>query len=84
MHRISGTIQEAKNSEREAEIESLIEKIDADLYTEKIKTNKTPTKEDLIKIIEENNYGTVNSDQNSFTSKEGEYIIQFSEIIGWE
>ena len=84
MLQISGSIQEAKDSKQEAEIESLIEKIDADLYTEKIKTGETPTRSKLIEIIENNDYGTVNEDGYRFTSKVGNYVIQFSEIIGWE
>ena len=83
MLQISGTIQEAKDSKQEAEIESLIEKIDADLYSEKIKTGETPTRSKLIEIIN-NSYGTVNEDGYSFTSKDGNYVIQFEDITGWK
>ena len=66
-----------------AERESIIEKIEADLYTEKTKTGKTPSKNDLKELIKEKDFGTVNED-DSFTSKIGNYKIEFEEIEGWE
>ena len=74
---IDKTNQEAMSAKRE----SIIEKIEADLYTEKVKTGKKPNKEKLKQIIKD--YGTINNDADSFTTSDG-IEIQFNEIVGWE
>ena len=78
-----GIINEAKTTTQNAQRESIIEKIEADLYNEKIKTGNIPSKNNLKQLIEEKNYGTIN-DENSFTTKVGNYKIEFNEIQGWE
>lgn len=77
-----GIVKEAESSSAEAEKESIIEKIEADLYNEKIKTGKKPTKSELKKIIEENGYSETLA-EDSFTSKGGKYTINYDEILGW-
>ena len=51
-----GLINQARTNSENAQKESIIEKIEADLLKEKTKTGNTPSKEDLKKIIEENGY----------------------------
>lgn len=78
-----GILKEAESSSAEVERESIIEKIEADLYNEKIKTGEKPTKAELKRIIETNGYSdSINED--SFTSKDGKYTINYDEILGWE
>lgn len=79
----NGVIKQSNETKQSAERESIIEKIEADLYTEKTKTGKTPSKNDLKELIKEKDFGTVNED-DSFTSKIGNYKIEFEEIEGWE
>ena len=80
-----GIIAQTKNSKKEAEIEGIIEKIEAELYEEKVKTGKIPNKDTLISVIEreEDGFGKVREDNESFVSTLGSYIINFSEIKGW-
>ena len=79
-----GLINEATNTSSEAQKESIIEKIEADLLNEKTKTGKTPTKDELKAIIEENGYNEGTLGDNSFVTKDGGYTINYDEIIGWE
>ena len=81
-----GPIKETYETTDAAQRESILEKIEADLYSEKVKTGKTPTEQELIKLIEEKDYGTVSEEngEHILTTKDGEYKIAFSEIIGWE
>lgn len=78
-----GLINEANQNSEVAQKESIIEKIEADLYSEKIITGKIPTKEKLTEIA--GKYGTVEDDSITVTD-EGEelYTINFSEILGWK
>lgn len=78
---VDGIIQNARESNDQAQKSSLIQKIQADLYTEQVKTGRTPNKDKLIEIINEK-YGTV--DGENFISKEGNYTIALTEILGWE
>ena len=78
-----GIVKQAESSSAEAEKESIIEKIEADLYNEKIKTGTKPTKSELKKIIETNGYSETLA-EDSFTSKGGKYTINYDEILGWE
>ena len=51
-----GTISQTHQATADAQKQSIVEKIQADLLTEKTKTGKTPTKSELINIIKENGY----------------------------
>ena len=78
-----GTIKHTRETSQSAQRESIIQKIEADLYNEKVKTGKQQTKEDLKSLIEEKEYASsVNEDE--FITKEGNYTIQYTEIIGWK
>ncbi len=77
-------IRESKEQAAQAERESIIEKIEADLLTEKTKTGKVPSKTNLKEIIQEKGYNKGELGEDSFITKEGEYEIQYSEILGWE
>ena len=79
-----GIINQATDNSQEAQKQSIIDKIQAELLKEKTKTGNTPSKDDLKSIIQENglNEGTLGED--SFVVKDGEYTIEYSEIIGWE
>ena len=55
----------------------------ADLLNLKTKTGETPTKNDLINIIKENDYAKDEPGEDSFISKDGEYKISYQEISGW-
>ena len=78
-----GLINEATENSYKAQKESIIEKLEADLYSEKIKTGTTPLKAKLIELA--NTYGTVEGNEIIVTD-EGEeaYRINFSEITGWK
>lgn len=78
------TINQATDTTENAQRESIIEKIEADLLQEKIKTGNMPTKEDLKTLIQENGYNKGNLEENSFITKDGEYTIYYEEIIGWQ
>ena len=77
----NGIIVQTKERGAQAQRQSIIEKIEADLYEEKVKTGKTPDKSKLIEIITKN-YGAVQGE--SFTSNDGNYTIELSEILGWK
>ena len=77
-------IRNAKEESYNAERESIIEKIESDLYSEKVKTGDTPTKANLKEIIQENGYNDGELGEDSFVTKDGGYEIQYSEIVGWE
>lgn len=76
-----GVLKQAQENKTQAERESIIEKIEADLYNEKVKIGKIPSKEKLIEIINKS-YGTIHDE--SFTTKQGNYTIELTEIIGWQ
>ncbi len=78
-----GIVKQAETSSAEAEKESIIEKIEADLYNEKIKKGKKPTKSELKQMIEAKGYSDTLA-EDSFTSKGGKYTINYDEISGWE
>lgn len=79
-----GIINQARDNSSEAQRESIIGKIEADLFKEKTKTGNTPSKEDLKKIIEENGYNEGPLGEYSFVTKDGGHTINYDEIIGWE
>ena len=60
--------------------QSIIEKIEADLYSEKTITGKIPNESKLIEIAEK--YGDVDETNQKITI-EGKYEISFTEIEGW-
>ncbi len=77
----NGIIVQTKERGSQAQMQSIIEKIEADLYEEKVKTGKTPNKSKLIEIITKN-YGTVQGE--SFIINDSDYTVPLSEIAGWE
>lgn len=80
----NGVIEQSSKTAQDAQRESIIEKIEADLYTEKTKTGKEQSKDDLKSIIEGNGYGVINEDNDSFTSENGNYNIKFNDVQGWK
>ena len=79
-----GIIQEARENSEATQKESIIEKLEADLLKEKMMTGNTPTKDDLKRIIQENEYNEGTLGDDSFSVKDGEYSISYSEIVGWQ
>ena len=77
------TINQTTDTTESAQRESIIEKIEADLLQEKMKTGNMPTKDDLKTIIQENGYNEGTLEEDSFITKDGGYTIYYSEIIGW-
>lgn len=77
----NGIIDQTKQTKLNAERESIIEKIEADLYNEKVKTGEVPNRLKLTEIINQT-YGTVNGE--NFVSSQGNYTIALSEILGWQ
>ena len=76
-----GLIGEANQNSESAQKESIIEKIEADLYSEKTITGKIPNETNLIEIAEK--YGTVYKTNKKITITGANYEINFSEIEGW-
>lgn len=79
-----GLIKQARTNSENVQRESIIEKIEADLFKEKTKTGNTPSKEKLKEIIQENEYNEGDLGEDSFVTKDGEYTINYNEIVGWE
>ena len=79
-----GLINQARTNSENAQRESIIEKIEADLFKEKTKTGNTPSKEKLKEIIQENEYNEGDLGEDSFVTKDGGYTINYNEIVGWE
>ncbi len=79
----NGTVNEARKANNQAEKESIIEKIEADIYTEKVKKGRNLTKSEVEAII--GTFGTINQQdkQLKVKTKDYEYTISFDEIIGW-
>ena len=77
------TINQTTETSENAQRESIIEKIEADLLQEKMKTGNMPTKDDLKTIIQENGYNEGTLEEDSFITKDGGYKIEYNEIIGW-
>lgn len=74
-------ITEAKEGNSQAQKESILEQIEADLYTEKIKKGKNITKSEAEAII--SNFGEIDQTTKKLTTTDGGYEIALSEIIGW-
>ena len=79
----NGIVDEARKANNQAEKESIIEKIEADIYTEKVKKGRNLTKSEVEAII--GTFGTINQQdkQLKVKTKDYEYTISFDEIIGW-
>ena len=75
-----GLINEANQNSQSAQKETLIQKIEADLYSEKTITGKIPTKEKLKEIA--GKYGTVEDEKIKI--QDADYEISISEIEGWK
>ena len=79
-----GIINQARTNSENAQKESIIEKIEADLLKEQTKTGDIPSKDKLKEIIQENEYNEGSLGEDSFVTKDGGYTINYDEIIGWE
>lgn len=80
-----GVIQNTKESRDLTQKESMIQKIEADLYMKKVTDGKMPSKEDLKNIIKENGYANDSDIGNEFFTRTNLGItIYYSEITGWE
>lgn len=81
----NGVIEKTKETTNNSQRESIIQKIEADLYTEKVKTGKTPTKSDLIQLIRDKGYvKEIPEGKDEFITNDGNYTIKYNEIIGWQ
>ena len=80
-----GLINEANQNSQSAQKETLIQKIEADLYSEKTITGKIPNEAKLIEIARK--YGTVDEEGKVieiYADGEKIYEINFNEILGWK
>lgn len=77
-------IKETYNTTDQAQRESIIQKIEADLYQEKTISREIPDKAKLKEIIQSKGYNKGELGEESFISKDGEYTISYEEILGWE
>ena len=77
----SGVASEARDSRQETEKESIKQKIEADLFNEKIKKGRELTTEESNNIIER--YGEIIAENKLKTKgKDRSYEIPLNEIIG--
>ena len=76
-----GTISQSKEANEQAQKESIIQKIQADVLLEKEKKNRSLTHDEFIEVVEEGNYGTINGD--ILTTSSG-YEINLSELYQGE
>lgn len=67
-----GPIKEAQETAENAQRESIIQKIEADLYSERVKKGRSLTEQELIELITRNDYGTVAKEDgvNTLTTKD--------------
>lgn len=80
--KIIGVLNKTKESNSQAQRESILEKIEADLYTEKVKKGRNLKKSEAEAII--SNFGEINQSMKKVTTTDGGYDIDFNEIIGWK
>ncbi len=78
-----GIINQTRQTTKNAQRESIVEKIKADIYTEKTKKGREITEEEFKSIIKQ--YGKVTDDENDegkiiLTTDDGGYKIEQSEI----
>ena len=76
-----GTISQSREANEQAEKESIVQKIQADVLVEKEKKNRSLTHDEFIEVVEEGNYGTINGD--ILTTSSG-YEINLSELYQGE
>ena len=76
-----GTISQSREANEQAEKESIVQKIQADVLVEKEKKNRSLTYDEFIEVVEEGNYGTINGD--ILTTSSG-YEINLSELYQGE
>lgn len=79
---INGILNESRETSNQAQRESILEKIEADLYTEKAKKGDNLTKSEAEAII--GNFGTIDQATKKVITTDGGYDIFFSDIIGWQ
>ena len=77
----NGLINQSYENTQNAQKESFIEKVEADLYSEKTITGKMPNENTLIEILKK--YGTVDNENKTVKPFDIENSILFSEIAGW-
>jgi hypothetical protein len=77
---IIGIIKETSEENSQIQKESLIQKIEADLYTEKTKKNRSLTNDEIKTFLK--NYGEIKD--NKLITTEGSYEIPLEDIPGWE
>ena len=75
-----GMVDQAREKSGQAQRESILQKIEADIYNEKIKKGRNLSKAEAEQII--NQYGTI--EDSILTTIEGSYQIQLEEITGWK
>lgn len=78
----NGIIKETNEANSQVQRESILENIEADLYTEKIKKGRNLKKSEAETII--SNFGNINQETQTLTTTEGGYEILLSEMIGWQ
>ena len=77
-------VDETENATYQAQKQSIITKIEAELLEEQTKTGDTPTKDTLKEVITNSKFSEGEPGENSFITKDGGYTINYSEIKGWE
>ena len=77
----NGVINKSNENNQIAQKESIIEKIEADLYSEKTITGKIPNETKLVEIAKK--YGTVDETNKKINITGTNYEINFGEIEGW-
>lgn len=80
----NGIIEQTEESKSNVERESLIQKINADIFAEKTKKGRELNQDEIKVVLEK--YGTINYESdditvNGITSNNGNYEILLSEII---
>ena len=78
----SGVIKQTEEAKNTVETESLIQKIQADLFEEQTKKGRELTNQEKETIIK--NYGSIETNENGdrvLTTTQGNYTILLSEII---
>ena len=84
-----GIITKSQTTTKETQRQSIIEKIEADLYNQELKTGKVQTYDNLYKLVKEN-YASEppthdeTSGDTYFIPKDGKDKIWFSEILRWK
>ncbi len=84
MVKTNGVLHEAEEISSYAQKESILEQIEADLYSEKVKKGKNITKSEAETIISQ--YGIIQGEEESkkIITTQGNYEIPLSQIVGWK